>query len=352
MRKQKFEEYLLRSNVKVVMKSGETYSGKIRKIGSIYVIGTDTQLVPINVKKIIVPKTETFKFLERKQIERNITWEKIQFKKTKNVAEHYVVRYNRTMNGHNKVIVDRKFKTLVEAKEFKTICEKNFNEMKFASRVVEDLSKKYSDDYPEDLLKQLGIVPETYDNFYNEIVPNFEKNFAILCHDTLTDREEDVIKKYFADKLALQEIADIYKITRERVRQILVKAVKKLSHSRGKKILIGGNHEYELINAQERQELYEKLKKEMNYDLAMKYIEEHNKKIIVRTELDETIEELDLSVRSYNCLRRANINTVGDLLKMPFDGIFKVRNLGKKSLKEIRERLAERGHEIGELADE
>jgi DNA-directed RNA polymerase subunit alpha len=57
--------------------------------------------------------------------------------------------------------------------------------------------------------------------------------------------------------------------------------------------------------------------------------------------LDMTIEELDLSVRSYNCLKRAGINTVGELINKTEDDMMKVRNLGKKSLEEVQQKLEE-----------
>ncbi|MDI6601300.1 MAG: DNA-directed RNA polymerase subunit alpha [Thermoanaerobacteraceae bacterium] len=56
--------------------------------------------------------------------------------------------------------------------------------------------------------------------------------------------------------------------------------------------------------------------------------------------LDMTIEELDLSVRSYNCLKRAGINTVEDLIQRTEEDMMKVRNLGKKSLEEVQQKLA------------
>ena len=59
--------------------------------------------------------------------------------------------------------------------------------------------------------------------------------------------------------------------------------------------------------------------------------------------LEMTIEELDLSVRSYNCLKRAGIQTVQDLAAKSEDDMIKVRNLGKKSLKEVKEKLVELG---------
>ncbi len=55
--------------------------------------------------------------------------------------------------------------------------------------------------------------------------------------------------------------------------------------------------------------------------------------------LDITIDELELSVRSYNCLKRAGINTVQDLISRTEDDMIKVRNLGSKSLDEVLERL-------------
>ena len=59
--------------------------------------------------------------------------------------------------------------------------------------------------------------------------------------------------------------------------------------------------------------------------------------------LDLTIEELDLSVRSFNCLKRANINTVADLITKTEDEMMKVRNLGRKSLEEVINKLAMMG---------
>ncbi len=59
--------------------------------------------------------------------------------------------------------------------------------------------------------------------------------------------------------------------------------------------------------------------------------------------LEMTIEELDLSVRSFNCLKRAGINTVSELIQKSEDEMIKVRNLGKKSLEEVDHKLIELG---------
>jgi DNA-directed RNA polymerase subunit alpha len=52
-----------------------------------------------------------------------------------------------------------------------------------------------------------------------------------------------------------------------------------------------------------------------------------------------TIEELDLSVRAYNCLKRAGINSVAELVLKNQDDMMKVRNLGRKSLEEVEQKL-------------
>lgn len=96
--------------------------------------------------------------------------------------------------------------------------------------------------------------------------------------------------------------------------------------------------------------------------LAAKIINEHlaqfvgltehvqNVEIMVEPEEDKkekvleiTIEELDLSVRSYNCLKRAGINTVEELIKRNEEEMMKVRNLGRKSLEEVEQKLAALG---------
>ncbi|AGT30577.1 DNA-directed RNA polymerase subunit alpha [Geobacillus genomosp. 3] len=78
--------------------------------------------------------------------------------------------------------------------------------------------------------------------------------------------------------------------------------------------------------------------------------EAQNAEIMVEKEDDQkekvlemTIEELDLSVRSYNCLKRAGINTVQELTQKTEEDMMKVRNLGRKSLEEVKAKLAELG---------
>ena len=82
-------------------------------------------------------------------------------------------------------------------------------------------------------------------------------------------------------------------------------------------------------------ELSEKVKEE---DYMVEREDEQNSQI-----LEMQIEDLDLSVRSYNCLKRAGINTVEELTQKTEEDMMKVRNLGKKSLKEVKQKLDELG---------
>ena len=72
------------------------------------------------------------------------------------------------------------------------------------------------------------------------------------------------------------------------------------------------------------------------YDTEIMVVKSDNAKEKV---LEMTIEELDLSVRSFNCLKRAGINTVEDLISKTEEDMMKVRNLGRKSLEEVQQKL-------------
>ncbi len=67
--------------------------------------------------------------------------------------------------------------------------------------------------------------------------------------------------------------------------------------------------------------------------------------------LEMTIEELDLSVRSFNCLKRAGINTVDDLINKSEEEMMKVRNLGRKSFEEVRDKLTSLGFTLNSDED-
>ena len=68
--------------------------------------------------------------------------------------------------------------------------------------------------------------------------------------------------------------------------------------------------------------------------------------------LNRSVEELELSVRSYNCLKNANIQTIGELIQKTEAEMLKTKNFGRKSLNEIKEILAQMGLSLGMKIDE
>ena len=67
-----------------------------------------------------------------------------------------------------------------------------------------------------------------------------------------------------------------------------------------------------------------------------------------KVKVDFSLEDMDLTVRSFNCLMRADIKTVGDLVNKTEEEIMKVRNLGRKSLDEVKDKLKSMGLSLKE----
>jgi DNA-binding CsgD family transcriptional regulator len=171
---------------------------------------------------------------------------------------------------------------------------------------------------------------------------------------TLTEREEEVLRLRFKDKMTLEKCGKIYGVTRERIRQIEAKALRKLRHPTRANMI----KSVPLTELQAKHSEYMKLQNE--YEWLKKAFESLEKAfeslaaqktepgvIIPSVErailLEKTIEELDLSVRSFNCLKRAGKNTLRDISEMTEGELMKVRNLGRKSYEEIIAKLKEHG---------
>jgi DNA-directed RNA polymerase alpha subunit len=117
---------------------------------------------------------------------------------------------------------------------------------------------------------------------------------------------------YYNKPYTLEEIGKALGVGRERIRQIEAKAIRKINYHRRKQMFNQSN--------------------------------EVSKEVITdNTPVEELVDESGLSVRSYRCLKRANIHTLGELTLKTERELMRVRNLGSKSLKEIIQKLEERG---------
>jgi DNA-binding CsgD family transcriptional regulator len=148
---------------------------------------------------------------------------------------------------------------------------------------------------------------------YSFIKDRIEKDLS-----NLTEREKEVLKLrsglfyYSSPPYTLEEVGQVFGVGRERIRQIEAKAIRK-------------------INYHQRKQRFNQ-----NNEISKEVITDN-------TPVEELLDESGLSVRSYRCLKRANIHTVGELTLKTEEEMMRVRNLGRKSLKEIIQKLEERG---------
>lgn len=153
--------------------------------------------------------------------------------------------------------------------------------------------------------------------------------------EKLSEREQMIMWSRYAENKTLKEVAKEYNVTTERIRQIEAKALRKLGYPRNINCVMAisvKQHQYEI---REKALQVEK-------ELRQYYGEEMKKNgASLKVIAEIPIEELDLSVRPYNCLKRARINTVGQLQEMTKEKLLNVRNLGRKATAEIQSKLKE-----------
>lgn len=181
--------------------------------------------------------------------------------------------------------------------------------------------------------------------------------------DTLSEREHNVMLTRYKEGLTLEDLGKRFGVTRERVRQICVKAVRKLAHpTRYKYITLGyerASGELREQVAARRAETIAMLERELdarmaqlramiaNADELLGKLNGTSDTLTAAHELINTVDmplaELDFSVRSYNCLARAGVKTISDITAMTDEQLKNVRNLGRKSYEEVIGKLAQYG---------
>lgn len=164
-----------------------------------------------------------------------------------------------------------------------------------------------------------------------------------VMRKTLTERENKVLQMRYEWGMSLEEVGSEIGVTKERIRQIEARAIRKM-RMRKLDIMCAPAIDY-------RKELSdnEVLRNQVNYlqseldkirGISELQREEADKK---RSIMEASIDVLDLSTRAYNCCLRAGIKTLGDLCGKTYAEMTKVRNLGKRSLAEIEDRMKENG---------
>lgn len=215
----------------------------------------------------------------------------------------------------------------------------------------------------------LGIQPD--DNALT-VLPEFDREALLLtAKTTLTPRESIAMELKYgygrADRpYSLKEIGREFYVTEERARQICAKAVRKMRHpSRVRKIypMLSENGEYHtgiavtvmrdasntLARALDDMDKAKRMESAAADVTAGKCpperIEEANEMACRKDGVRFAdpahlpIEEMDLSVRAYTCLKRAGLDTAKDVLDAGVDGLMRVRNLGRKSMDEVIDKI-------------
>lgn len=160
-----------------------------------------------------------------------------------------------------------------------------------------------------------------------------------LALATLNEREQDVLKRRFSEKLTLRAVGKIHGLTQERARQIEAKALRKLRMPSLKNMFVA----VPLTEIKEQNIEYQKLSREhelLATAFEMLTAKKADPEVVVplaemAVTMQTPISDLDLSVRSFNCLKRAGKNTLRDIVEMTEDDLLQIRNLGRKSAEEI-----------------
>lgn len=214
------------------------------------------------------------------------------------------------------------------------------------------LPKDDGADFPENLVDAIGIYDNEEDPLKIEPV-SIVTMLAVMEAARLSEREVKVLMFRYWDRLDLYSTGEQFGVTRERIRQIEAKALRKIRGWKAcREILQKGFYQWTQEQIRQRADaIVEERIKQFKTQWLIDHPEpEYVAGDPVDPEINEraskmqmTIEELDLSVRSYNCLKRANIDTVRDLTERTADSMIYVRNLGRKSLDEIRKKLNQYG---------
>lgn len=226
------------------------------------------------------------------------------------------------------------FPTLEDARAYRDAVNKEKLDLKIRESVARirasDRSKIIFDIshfkvYPFNIFRDANI-----DNVPNELLDEgtFENEF-LKAH--LNERKIDCLLGVYKRGETLDFIGKKYKITRERVRQIVCRSVLIIRNA--------------LIRYEVDKKHADIIKAIREIGIIADDVEIYfGKKKEEAKRQDRNLDDLDLSVRTYNCLKRRGIKTLDDLLKMSQEEIMHIRNLGKKSYREIINRLYELGY--------
>ena len=160
----------------------------------------------------------------------------------------------------------------------------------------------------------------------------------------LEERELNILKRIVVEGEKYLDIARYYSLTPERIRQIYIKTLEKIVD--GFIELLNSYTEAKIRIETLEKECMKLLYENLSYQKAIRSAQKHfDIKLELTTKTNENsllklpVSELDLSVRALNCLRRAHIFTVGELIDYSVKDLLEIKNFGRLTLKEIKQEL-------------
>lgn len=194
-----------------------------------------------------------------------------------------------------------------------------------------DEKKGIMEIYPYNLITDLGIDPVKVNPFW----------LMQTVTNTLTEREAEVVHLRYSDGYTCKQIGEAIGLSGSRAQQILAKIKRKLRNPiRSCKYIAVSRFEYDSV----KNELASTKAQLLYVNDLLKKREYEN--LPITPENDISLEELDLSVRAYNCLHRHGFEKLSDFFGVTQAELAGVRNLGRKCLNEIVEKLKTYGIDI------
>lgn len=163
------------------------------------------------------------------------------------------------------------------------------------------------------------------------------KSINYLLGNCLDDEQRKVILKHYKDGLSISQIASEENCSEDRISFLIESALDELDLPEREKMIRAGYERYmhfHDIKKKVEKEEKELIDKELNIIEKQNYIRENHR--MPRENPEKlTLDDLNLSVRAYNCLKRAGIDTLAELMTMKDYEIREIRNMGKKSYYEV-----------------
>ena len=183
--------------------------------------------------------------------------------------------------------------------------------------------------------------------------------YAALAAARLTDRETKIILMRYKNGLDMLEVGKHFCVTRERIRQVENKALRKLGMNAPRGILTSGLMAWVYQQIDRRAV---EIAEDRITAFKQAWLADHSANVLTAQEAEEQdeqialmikpIEELELSIRSYNCLKRSGVNTVGEITAISYERLLRIRNLGRRSADEICTAITRMGLKLAEELNE